>query len=133
MGGALIVGTGIDVVEIARIERALERRGERFERRVFAAGEIATCRARGRAGPQFAVRFAAKEAALKAIGTGWAQGARWVDVETVAGGGPGRLALELRGRAAELAARLGAVTPHLAVGRSRTHALAVVLLERRGA
>jgi holo-[acyl-carrier protein] synthase len=126
----LIVGTGIDVIEIARIERALKQSGQRFTQRVFADEEIAACRARRRSGPHFAVRFAAKEAVMKALGTGWAQGVRWVDIETVeeSGDGARRFSLKLHGRVAELAAQLGA-RPYLSVSRTRSHALAFVLLE----
>jgi holo-[acyl-carrier protein] synthase len=126
----LIVGTGVDVIEIARIERALSRSGERFARRVFAASEILDCRGRRRAGPHFAVRFAVKEAVMKALGTGWAEGVRWVDIETVTepGGGPEQLSLRFHGRVAELVAERGA-RPYLAVSRTRSHALALVLFE----
>jgi holo-[acyl-carrier protein] synthase len=126
----LIVGTGIDVIEIARIERALRRSGERFARRIFALPEIAACQARRRAGPHFAVRFAAKEAVMKALGTGWAAGVRWVDIETMSESreSPDNLSLRLHGRAAELAAERSA-HPHLAISRTRSHAIAIVLLE----
>ncbi len=126
----MIVGTGVDVIEIARIERALRRSGERFARRVFAHPEIAACRIARRAGPHFAVRFAAKEAVMKALGTGWAAGVRWVDIETVteASGSPDHLSLRLHGRVAELVAERSA-HPYLAVSRTRSHALAIVLLE----
>ncbi|MCZ6464465.1 MAG: holo-ACP synthase [Proteobacteria bacterium] len=130
----MIVGSGVDVIEIARVERALEHRGERFERRVFTPQEIETCRRARRPEQQFALRFAAKEAAMKAVGTGWGQGVRWLDIETApragARGGPeAGLRLTLRGRAAELAAERGGERTHLALSRSRTHAVAVVLLE----
>ena len=126
----MIVGSGIDVIEIARIERALERSGERFARRVFAPQEIATCRSCRRAAPHFAIRFAAKEAVMKALGTGWAKGVRWVDIETVPAASDSEtgLSLHLHGRAGEIARQLGGV-PHLAVSRTRSHALALVLLE----
>jgi len=126
----LIVGTGIDVIEIARVESALRRSGDRFERRVFARSEIAECRSRRRAGLHFALRFAVKEAVMKALGTGWARGVRWVDIETVSGSGgsPQDLSLRLHGRAAELAAANSAHA-HLAVSRTRSHAMAFVLFE----
>lgn len=129
----MIVGTGIDVIEIARVERAMHHSGERFARRVFAPGEIAACRACRLSGPQFAVRFAVKEAVMKALGTGWGRGVRWVDIETVVQipGSTRRLGLRLHGRAAELAAERGA-RPHLSVSRTRSHALALVLLESPG-
>ncbi len=128
----MIVGSGIDVIEIARIERALARGGARFERRVFHPSEIAACRRFRRAAPHFALRFAAKEAVMKAVGTGWARGVRWVDIETLpapAAGAAGVLVLALHGRVGEIARELGGATPHLAVSRTRSHAMAVVLLE----
>jgi holo-[acyl-carrier protein] synthase len=126
----LIVGTGIDVIEIARVERALCRSGERFARRVFAGSEIGDCRSRRRSGPHFAVRFAAKEAVMKALGTGWAGGVRWVDIETVSepSNRPDQLSLRLHGRVAELAAERNA-HPYLAVSCTRSHAMAFVLFE----
>lgn len=130
-GLRLIVGSGIDVIEIARIDRALERSGERFERRVFARAEIEACRARRRPAPHYAIRFAAKEAVMKALGTGWARGVRWVDIETVpgAGAGPAQLSLALHGRVAEL---VGSSHAHLTVSHTRSHAVALVLLESNG-
>lgn len=126
----MIVGTGIDVIEIARVESALRRSGERFARRVFARSEIADCRSRRRAGPHFALRFVVKEAVMKALGTGWARGVRWVDIETVSesSGRPEHLSLRLHGRVAELAAASRAHA-HLAVSRTRSHAMAFVLFE----
>jgi holo-[acyl-carrier protein] synthase len=135
----MIIGSGVDVIEIARIERVLGERGDRFERRVFTASEIEDCQATGRPAAHYAVRFAAKEAVMKAVGTGWARGVRWVDIETcirrAAGVGVSdRPWLELHGEVGQVAERLaarmgGAVRPHLAVSRSRTHAVATVLLE----
>jgi len=127
----LIVGTGIDVIEIARVERALRRSGERFARRVFAGSEIVDCRSRRRAGTHFAIRFAVKEAVMKALGTGWAGGVRWADIETISGpsSDPNELSLRLHGRIAELAAEKSA-RPHLAVSCTRSHAVAFVLFER---
>jgi holo-[acyl-carrier protein] synthase len=149
----VIIGSGVDVIEIARIEAVLRRRGDRFERRVFTRREIEQCHRAGRPAPHFAVRFAAKEAVMKAVGTGWAHGVRWVDIETreQASTAAGvdriseRLQLSLHGavaeRCRELAERLcgssegsdaaGSLQAHLAVGRSRTHAVATVLLEDR--
>ena len=126
----MIVGTGVDVIEITRVERALRRSGERFARRVFAGSEIRDCRSRRHSGSHFAVRFAAKEAVMKALGTGWAGGVRWVDIETVSGSGKSRdlLSLRLHGRVAELAAERSA-HPHLAVSCTRSHAMAFVLFE----
>jgi holo-[acyl-carrier protein] synthase len=129
----MVVGSGVDVIEIARVARALERRGERFERRVFSGREIADCHRASRPADQFALRFAVKEAAMKAVGTGWARGVRFVDIESVARSGRGgRWELELHGRTAATARDLGAVRHHVAATHDRTHAFALVLLEADG-
>src|SRR2546428_6240715 len=106
----MIVGLGVDVCDVARIRRALEgRTGARFQTRVFTAAARAYCEARRRGRfASYAARFAAKEAAMKALGTGWAQGVAWRDFEVVrARGAPPRLVLH--GRAAALARRRGMV------------------------
>ncbi len=137
----MIVGTGVDVIEIARISRVLAERGERFERRVFTPQEIETCRAVGRPVPHFAIRFAVKEAAMKAVGTGWARGVRWLDIETLqepdgSDRSPWyRLRLVLHGRVRQIAAELAghpSYRLHVAASRNRTSALAVVMLEVSG-
>jgi len=137
----VIVGTGVDVIEIARIERVLAERGERFERRVFTPQEIERCRGVGRPVPHFAIRFAVKEAAMKAVGTGWARGVRWRDIETLqepAGSDRSpwyRLQLVLHGRTQEIAAQLAGhpqYRVHVAASCNRTCALAVVMLEGFG-
>jgi len=124
LGDGLIIGSGIDVVEISRIARVLARRGERFERRVFRASEITACRASRRPALAYARLFAAKEATMKALGTGWARGISWTDIE-VAGRSP---RLELRGRAGRV------VQPNearVALAHSDEHAFAWVVLEER--
>ena len=126
----MVVGSGVDVIEIARVARAIERRGERFERRVWSAREIAECRRAARPADQFALRFAVKEATMKAVGTGWARGVRFVDIESVAHpAGRRGLTIRLHGRTAARARDLGAVHHHVAATHDRTHAFAVVLLE----
>lgn len=134
-GQRLIVGSGVDVIEVGRIERSLDRSGERFERRVFTPAEIACCHRARRPAPHFAVRFAVKEAVMKAVGTGWARGVRWVDIESIPESGTlsDRLSLRLHGAVGQIATLRGSERCHLAVSRSRTHAMAVVLLERPGA
>ena len=114
----MIVGTGIDVIEIRRIERVLERRRGRFEARVFTPREIAECSAHRRPAPHFALCFAAKEAAMKAVGTGWARGVRWRDIELLdtEGGVP---TLSLSGAAASHARELRGTRIHVSVGRRR--------------
>ena len=127
----MIVGTGIDVVEIERVERALARHGRRFEERVFHPREIEICRGshrnRRRSAPLYAQRFAAKEALMKAVGTGWAHGVRWVDIEVVARAGA--FEIELHGEVADVARRRGVARIHVGLGRSRSLALAAVLLD----
>src|SRR3990170_1257009 len=87
-----IIGIGIDATEIPRIEQALERFGDRFAQRVFTATEIEYCRRRRRSAPHFAGRFAAKEAAMKALGTGHSRGILWRGIEVVRHpGGPPQL------------------------------------------
>ncbi|HVP30580.1 MAG TPA: holo-ACP synthase [Myxococcota bacterium] len=130
----MILGSGIDVIEIARVERALLRHGGptgRFAERVFSAGERAACAGLRRPGPQLAMRFAMKEAVMKAVGTGWSRGVRWIDIEAVAdpGAPPEALRLVLHGRIAEIARGRGARRFHVGVSRTRTHAVAVALLE----
>lgn len=126
----MVVGSGVDVIEIARVARAIERRGERFERRVWSAREIVECRRSARPADQFALRFAVKEATMKAVGTGWARGVRFVDIESMARAGqPGGMEIRLHGRTADRAQDLGAVRHHVSATHDRTHAFAVVLLE----
>jgi holo-[acyl-carrier protein] synthase len=123
----VILGAGIDLVEIARVERALALRGERFAARVFTAAERRACLRRARAARHFALRFAAKEAGMKALGTGWGAGVGWHDFEVVEG--PRGLELEVTGRARELASARGLRASWLGAAFSRTHALAQVVLE----
>jgi holo-[acyl-carrier protein] synthase len=79
----MIVGLGVDLTEVDRIEAAIERRGRPFLDRLFTPSEIAYCETHRHRAERFAGRFAAKEAAMKALGTGWARGVRWVDIEVV--------------------------------------------------
>jgi holo-[acyl-carrier protein] synthase len=126
----MIVGIGLDVCEVDRIRRALEARSaERFKARVFTAGERAYCEARRRGRfASYAARFAAKEAAMKALGTGWARGVGWHDFEVVrASGDPPRLVLH--GTAAEIARKLGMARWLLALTHTDASAIASVVVE----
>jgi holo-[acyl-carrier protein] synthase len=97
---------GFDLVEIARFARVLERRADAFRRRVFTDAEWSHAEARPDRASVLAARFAAKEAVMKALGTGWGAGVSWREVE-VAGGGRSKPALRLHGRAAAIAAARG--------------------------
>src|SRR6187200_367148 len=121
-----ILGLGIDVTDIPRIASAFERYGERFLRRVFTDGEIAYCTRRRNPVPHLAGRFAAKEAAMKALGTGHSHGVLWKDIEVVRAGGPPQL--RLHGGAASRAAQMKVSGSLLTITHSETLAMAQVLL-----
>ena len=126
----MIAATGVDLCDVDRMRRALRgRAGERLRARVFTADEQAYCEARGRARYQsYAARFAAKEAAMKALGTGWGEGVGWCDVEVVRGAdGPPRL--RLHGAAARLARRRRLRRWHLSLSHTDTCAVAWVVVE----
>jgi holo-[acyl-carrier protein] synthase len=124
----MIVGSGIDIAEVPRIAGSIKRFGDRFLRRVFTEGEIRYCDAKANRVERYAARFAAKEAAMKAIGTGWNHGVAWRDVEVCRMPG-GRPTLTFHGKAAEFAEKLG--TKHIALSLSHTEqfAIAQVILE----
>lgn len=124
----MIVGTGIDIVEVERVAAAIERFGERFLERVFTPNEIRYCQSKHNAGERFAARFAAKEAAMKAIGTGWKHGVGWKEVEVGREPG-GRPTIAYSGKAAEFAARLGTRRVSLSLSHTAGQAIAQVILE----
>jgi holo-[acyl-carrier protein] synthase len=121
-----IIGIGIDATEIDRIRDALRRHGERFMSRVFTAGEIAYCTRHRDPAPSFAARFAAKEAGMKALGTGQSQGVLWRDLEVVRRGGPP--SLQLHGEAERRFRALGGESILLTITHARELAIAQVLL-----
>jgi holo-[acyl-carrier protein] synthase len=124
----MIVGTGIDIAEVPRIAQSMARFGERFLRRVYTEGEIRYCESKANRVERYAARFAAKEAAMKALGTGWSHGVRWRDVEVTRLPG-GRPTMTFHGKAAEFAARLGAVHVALSLSHTSEQAIAQVILE----
>ena len=124
----MIVGTGIDIVEVPRVAAAIERFGARFLARVFTEAEIRYCQPKHNAVERFAARFAAKEAGLKAIGTGWRRGVAWKDIEVRREPG-GRPTIAFSGQAAEFAARLGVKRASLSMSHTKEHAIASVVLE----
>jgi holo-[acyl-carrier protein] synthase len=124
----MIVGTGIDIAEVPRIRRSIERFGDRFLQRVYTAGEIQYCDSKANRAERYAARFAAKEAAMKALGTGWNHGVRWRDCEVVRMPG-GRPSISFHGRAAEFAAQLGVRNAALSLSHTEEQAIAQVILE----
>jgi holo-[acyl-carrier protein] synthase len=124
----MIVGTGIDITEVPRIAATITRFGERFLHRVFTEGEIRYCDSKANRAERYAARFAAKEAAMKAIGTGWNHGVTWRDVEVSRMPG-GRPTIAFHGKAAEFAAKLGAKHVALSLTHTAEHAIAQVILE----
>jgi holo-[acyl-carrier protein] synthase len=126
-----IVGIGIDVVSIERLRGVLDRYGTRFLERVLTADERAYCERHQDPVPQVASRFAAKEAVLKALGTGLAHGIRWQDLE-VRREPQGPPHMHLSGRAAEEAASLAVGRIHLSLSHDHDTAVAMVILERGG-
>ena len=121
-----ILGIGLDATDIPRVAEVFERYGDRFLRRVFTDGEIAYCTRRRNPVPHLAGRFAAKEAAMKALGTGHSRGVLWKDIEVVRGGGPARL--QLSGGAERRAASMNVRGSLLTITHSETLALAQVML-----
>jgi holo-[acyl-carrier protein] synthase len=126
--GKLIVGMGVDIAEVDRIRAAIERHGETFLRRLYTAKEREYCEQFKNRYERYAGRFAAKEAGMKALGTGWRRGVRWVDLEVVREKS-GRPNLALAGEAAKIAAQLGVRHIALSITHTETQALAQVIFE----
>jgi holo-[acyl-carrier protein] synthase len=124
----MIVGTGIDIAEVPRIRQSIARFGDRFLRRIYTAGEIRYCDSKANRVERYAARFAAKEAAMKALGTGWSHGVRWRDCEVVRMPG-GRPTIAFHGRASEVAAGLGVKNAALSISHTSEQAIAQVILE----
>lgn len=122
-----IIGLGFDVTDIPRIAEVYERYGERFLNRVFTPGEIAYCTRRRNPVPHLAGRFAAKEAAMKALGTGHSRGVLWKNVEVFRMGGPPQL--RLHGAAARIAEQMGVQRSLLTITHSDALAMAHVILQ----
>jgi holo-[acyl-carrier protein] synthase len=127
----MIVGSGIDLAEVGRIRKAVDRHGARFLDRVYTAAEQAYCQGKRNAAESLAARFAAKEAAAKALGTGISHGVTWSEIEVVREPGS-RPTLRFHGRAAQLAAGLGVVRAALSLTHTGELAMASVVLEDGG-
>ncbi len=124
----MIYGIGIDLVRIARIDRVLKKWGDRFVCRVFTISEVVECKSRPKPAAAFALRFAAKEAFSKAVGTGMRLGVAWRDIETISTPG-GRPELRLHGKAGRLCLKLGISGVHLSLSDEGAYGSAMVVLE----
>src|SRR5437879_10423851 len=121
-----IIGLGLDATDIGRISDTIERYGERFLKRIFTEGEIAYCNRRREPAIHFAGRFAAKEAAMKALGTGHSRGVLWRDLEVVRHGGPPQL--QFHGGAGRRFAAIGGRSSLLTITHSDHLAMAQVMI-----
>ena len=121
-----VIGIGTDITECLRIARMIERHGELFLGRVYTPEEIRYCQSRKQATQHFAGRWAAKEAVLKALGTGWVRGISWRDIEVLNAPG-GKPLVTLRGGARKIAHKLGIAEMLVSISHCRTHATACVL------
>ena len=128
----MIVGIGIDIVDIARIQELLDRYGERFLRRVFTEAETAYAMSGAHKAERLAGRFAVKEALMKALGTGKTQGILWKDVETLRGR-VGKPEVHLHGQAVKWAKLRGSSAVHVSITHDGGKAVAFVILEKAGA
>ena len=124
----MICGTGVDIAETSRIEQSLQRYGERFTQKIFTPAEIVYCEKFKNRAERYAARFAAKEAAFKALGTGWRQGVRWLDVEVVHQPS-GKPELVLTGRAQDLARNLRVTRMSISISHSDRYVVAQVIFE----
>ena len=126
--GLNVLGLGIDIVEVERIQSALEgRAGERFERRVFTEGERAYCRSMSNPYPHFAARFAAKEAVMKAFGTGWTAEVNWKGIEVLRNE-RGKPYLNFNSPTDTFAEKFGCRSSHLSLSHDRGRAVAVAII-----
>jgi len=124
----MIIGTGVDICEVPRIAASIARFGDRFLQRVFTPAEIRYCQSKKNSVERFAARFAAKEAAMKALGTGAARGVTWRSIEV--GHAPGgRPTLVLHGKTSQIAGQIGAKWMSLSLTHTETTAMAVVIFE----
>jgi holo-[acyl-carrier protein] synthase len=125
----LIVGTGVDLAEVPRIQASIERYGTKFIERIYTRNEIAYVERKANRFERYAARFAAKEAGMKALGTGWSRGVRWKDFEVV-NLPSGRPTLELHGVAKTIAAAIGVTAISLSLTHTAQNGLAYVIFEK---
>lgn len=125
----MIYGVGIDIVQISRIEKALQRWGEKFRNRIFTSGEVFYCQKKRNGAANYAGRFAAKEAFVKALGVGMRRGIHWRDIE-VARGPLGKPILKVSGRAQEICQKEGIKEILVTLTHDREYSSALVILEK---
>lgn len=125
-GRCAIVGLGTDIVEIVRIGRMIERHGELFLQRVYTEEEIRYCQRRKECYPHFAGRWAAKEAVMKTLGTGWTKGVGWQDIE-VCSAKSGQPSIAIHGSAREYARQLGIDEVLISISHCRAYATATAV------
>jgi holo-[acyl-carrier protein] synthase len=124
----MILGTGVDLAEVDRIRHSVERFGDRFVERIYTGREIAYVERKQNRFERYAARFAAKEAGMKALGTGWRRGIQWKDFEVI-NLPSGRPTLLLHGEAEKIAARLGVKNVQLSITHTSKDGLAYVIFE----
>ena len=124
----MILGTGVDLAEVRRIRESIERYGDRFIHRIYTPHEIAYVERKANRFERYAARFAVKEAGMKAIGTGWRRGVRWVDFETI-NLPSGRPTLRLHGVAGKIAEKMGVKSIALSITHTAELGMAHVILE----
>jgi holo-[acyl-carrier protein] synthase len=128
----VILGSGVDLMEVARFEREVTRRGDGLVEELFSASELAWCRRRRRAAEGYAMAYAAKEALFKALGTGKVGRMAWHDVDVAWPEGASQPTMALAGESAVVAAAMGVSAVHLATALTKTLAVAwVVVADRR--
>lgn len=127
----MILGIGTDLIEVARVQHSIDRYGDRFVNRLYTDAERAYSSSKANAAERYAARFAAKEAAMKAIGTGWRHGVTWKDFEVV-NERSGRPTLRLQGVAREIADRMGVEHVSISLTHTAEMAFAIVVLENGG-
>ena len=124
----MIVGTGIDIAEVPRIRQSIERFGDRFLKRIYTAGEIRYCDSKANREERYAARFAAKEATMKALGTGWNRNVGWSEIEVVRERGQAPT-IALSGKAAAFAQKKQLTRFHLSLTHTAAQAIAHVIAE----
>lgn len=125
----MIFGTGVDIVEIARIRKSLENHSPRFEARIFTSGETDYCQNKAEPAIHFAARFAAKEAVMKCLGTGMDQGIAFKDIEVIRETS-GKPRIRMHGKGKELSRELGIKAIHISISHDKKYAVAQAIAEK---